>query len=63
MEHGLSCSAARGIFLDQGSNTSPLHWEVDFMLAESPVCVCVCACVCVCERERERERERELGQV
>ena len=24
--HGLSCSAACGIFPDQGSNPSPLHW-------------------------------------
>ena len=27
--HGLSCSAARGIFLDQGSNPCPLHWQAD----------------------------------
>ena len=27
--HGLSCSAACGIFLDQGSNLCPLHWQVD----------------------------------
>ena len=26
---GLSCSAARGIFLDQGSNPCPLHWQED----------------------------------
>ena len=26
--HGLSCSAARGIVLDQGSNLCPLHWQV-----------------------------------
>ena len=25
----LSCSAACGIFLDQGSNLCPLHWQVD----------------------------------
>ena len=25
----LSCSAARGIFPDQGSNLCPLHWQVD----------------------------------
>ena len=25
--HGLSCSAARGIFPDQGSNPCPLHWQ------------------------------------
>ena len=24
-----SCSVARGIFLDQGSNLCPLHWQVD----------------------------------
>ena len=27
--HGLSCSVACGIFLDQGSNWCPLHWQVD----------------------------------
>ena len=27
--HGLSCSAACGIFLDQGSNPCPLHWQAD----------------------------------
>ena len=26
--HGLSCSAACGIVLDQGSNLCPLHWQV-----------------------------------
>ena len=27
--HGLSCSAACGIFPDQGSKSCPLHWQVD----------------------------------
>ena len=27
--HKLSCSTACGIFLDQGSNSCPLHWQVD----------------------------------
>ena len=27
--HGLSCSAACRIFLDQGSNPCPLHWQAD----------------------------------
>ena len=27
---GLSCPAACGIFLDQGSNQCPLHWQADF---------------------------------
>ena len=27
--HGLSCSAARGIFPDQGSNPCPLYWQAD----------------------------------
>ena len=27
--HGLSCSAAYGIFPDQGSNPRPLHWQAD----------------------------------
>ena len=32
--HGLSCSAVCGIFLDQGSNPCPLHWQVD----SQPLC-------------------------
>ena len=27
--HGSSCSTARGIFPDQGSNPCPLHWQAD----------------------------------
>ena len=27
--HGLSCSAARGILLEQRSNPCPLHWQAD----------------------------------
>ena len=27
--HGLSCSAACGIFPDQGLNPCPLHWQAD----------------------------------
>ena len=27
--HGLSCSAACGIFPDQGTNPCPLHWQAD----------------------------------
>ena len=27
--HGLSCSAACGIFLDQGSNPCALRWQAD----------------------------------
>ena len=27
--HGFSCSTARGIFLDQGLNPCPLHWQAD----------------------------------
>ena len=27
--HGLSCSAVCGIFLDQGLNSCPLHWQVN----------------------------------
>ena len=29
MAHGLSCSAACGIFPEQGSNPGPLHWQTD----------------------------------
>ena len=34
MAHGPSCSAACGIFPDQGSNPYPLHWQVD----SQPLC-------------------------
>ena len=27
--HGVSCSMTRGIFLDQGWNPCPLHWQAD----------------------------------
>ena len=30
--HGFSCSAARGVLLDQGLNLCLLHWQVDFLL-------------------------------
>ena len=30
--HGLSCSAACGIFPDQGSNLCLLHWQADSLL-------------------------------
>ena len=29
MAHGLSCSVACGIFLDQGLNPCSLHWKAD----------------------------------
>ena len=29
MTHGLSCSEACGIFLYEGSNLSPLHWQAE----------------------------------
>ena len=32
--HRLSCSAACGIFPDQGSNPCPLHWQAD----SQPLC-------------------------
>ena len=34
--HGLGCSVACGIFLDQGSNPCPLHWEAE----SHPLSVC-----------------------
>ena len=40
--HGLSCSVACGIFLDQGLNPCLLHWQVDSLLLshqESPALV------------------------
>ena len=40
--HGPSCSAACGIFPDQGSNPCPLHWQADSQPLHhqgSPVCI------------------------
>ena len=34
--HGLSCSAAYGIFPDQGSNPCLLHWQADSFNTEQP---------------------------
>ena len=34
--HGLGCSTARGIFLDQGSTLCPLYWQVDSLTAGPP---------------------------
>ena len=31
---GLSCSKARGILPDQGSNLCPMHWQVDSLLLD-----------------------------
>ena len=39
--HGPSCSAACGIFPDQGSNPRPLHWQADSQPLRhqgSPIC-------------------------
>ena len=39
--HGPSCSAARGILPDQGSNPCPLHWQADpqpLRHQGSPIC-------------------------
>ena len=29
VEHRLSCPVTCGVFLDQGSNLRPLHWQAD----------------------------------
>ena len=33
--HGLSCSEACGIFLDQGSSPRPLHWQANSLSSSS----------------------------
>ena len=43
--HGPSCSAACGIFPDQGSNLCPLHWQADSQPLRhqgSPICTFFC---------------------
>ena len=42
--HGPSCSAACGIFPDQGSNPCPLHWQADSQPLRhqgSPTAICI----------------------
>ena len=36
MAHGLSCSAARGIFPDQGLNPRPLYWKLGVLTSGPP---------------------------
>ena len=46
--HGLSCSAACGIFPDQGSNPCPLHWQADSQPLHhqgNPSCLVFLTCV------------------
>ena len=40
--HGFSCTAACGIFPDQGSNPCHLHWQADSLLPSHSECPGVC---------------------
>ena len=40
--HGLSCSLACGIFLDQGSNLCLLHWQADSLPPSHHISVLIC---------------------
>ena len=40
--HGPSCSAACGIFPDQGSNPCPLHWQADSQPLRHQGSPCLC---------------------
>ena len=40
--HGLSCSLACGIFLDQGSNLCLLHWQADSLPLSHHISVLIC---------------------
>ena len=45
--HGLSCPMVHRIFLDQGSNPCPLHWQVDSLSLDnqgSPLGLFLCPC-------------------
>ena len=48
MVHGLSCSAACGIFLDQGLNPCPLHWQADSAPPGKPLPVTFTVTTCAC---------------
>ena len=49
--HGPSCSAACGIFPDQGSNPCPLHWQADSQplrhLGSPKLCFLICISSCL----------------
>ena len=45
--HGLSCSAACGIFPDQGSNLCPLHWQADSQPLRHQGSPMLCFSVCL----------------
>ena len=60
--HGPSCSAACGIFPDQGSNPCPLHWQADSQPLHhqgSPVRVFFSELVNH-EKRRETQRRRKI---
>ena len=42
--HGLTCPMPCGIFLDQGSNPCPLHWQVDSVTTGPPGTPSVMVC-------------------
>ena len=50
MGHGLSCSEACGVFLDQGSNSCPLHWQADsYPLAAAAAAKSLQSCPALCD--------------
>ena len=49
--HRFSCPTACEIFLDQGLNPRPLHWQADshpLDHRENPLCFCFCVSFCCC---------------
>ena len=67
--HGPSCSAACGIFPDQGSNPCPLHWQADSQPLRhqgSPVLifesVIKSKLVLLAPQQASKSRDKLLGQ-
>ena len=64
--HGLGCSVAGSIFLDQGLNPCPLQWQADSQLLdhqESPSYLFIHVCsLCVCIHLHTWIEEQEVGK-
>ena len=62
--HRLSCPAARGVFLLQGLNPCPLHWQVEFLTTGPPgkSCLCFLICCLVCHNLLSKNQDSSSKQ-
>jgi len=62
--HRLSCPVARGVFLLQGLNLCPLHWQVEFLTTGPPgkSCLCFLICCLVCHNLLSKNQDSSSKQ-